>query len=704
MKKPILSISILCSGRKETKKCLDSLQNLRKRVPSELILVDTGCDEEMKKLLKEYADQVIPFSWCNDFSKARNAGLAAARGYWFMYLDDDEWFIDTKAIEEFFISGEYQEYGSANYYVRNYADYDEKLYKDAYATRLTFISRGVKFKGAVHETFFPLFSPIKLLPSIAKHFGYVFKTEEERRKHSERNIILLENALPKERDNLRIWIHLVQEYLTQRNYRKLKEFCKEALREFEKNHTPSADRDRGCFYCGILEAEWYLSEYDEMKEDYEKALSDQHNTDYCTAQLMTYGLNLAVIRREKENAAECCERYLALWEKYKSKPNELMLQGTPVVDMAFHAGNRNRVFCYQICMDLEKENTDSLRRYFDQFGWDEKQVLMSDEFFPGLVKAMAELPYQEIFTHAADILANRPDMEKFWVEVEKIEEKEQLLRLGRIFSGVEIPTFDRYRQIVDTYMWNASKKKIRNLQEILQEETEDEKERENGVFSTHNDAPSIRNGTPSARQRYFLLKLEEAAVIRIGWKETGDGKLGSTQEYGIDDLQETLETYVKNCLEFYGEFFQERAFEGEMEFLPIGCRAAVKLQKMLEAQKANNWETFSTAMKETVAVAPEFGDTLKEYVRWYAEWKAAKKGSSSQEATNSTDRKVETLKQPDGEASAEIEMLAARIKEQIPILMKQGMKEQAFRVLQQLKTLMPEDKELAEWEKTILAK
>ncbi len=739
MKKPILSISILCSGREETKRCLDSLKTLRERVPSELILVDTGCDEKMKELLREYADRIIAFTWCNDFSKARNAGVKAARGYWFLYLDDDEWFLDTKAIEEFFVSGEYRDYGSANYYVRSYTDYDGKAYKETCVTRMTFLSQGVKFKGVVHETFSPLFSPIKLLPSVAGHFGYVFKTEEEHRKHSERNIMLLEKALPGERDNLRIWIHLVQEYLAQRNYPKLKAFCEEALKAFEEDNTPSANRDRGCFYCGLLEAEWYLSEYDQMKEDYERALSDRRNTDCCIAQLMTYGLDLAIIRREKEKESECCKRYLALWEKYKSKPEEIMLQDTTVVNLAFHPTNRNKMFCCCICLDLEKGDTVSLRQYFDQFGWEEKQALMTDEFIPCLVKAMSELPYEEIFTHAAGILANRPDMEKFWEAVETVEEKEGLRRLGRVFSGVEIPTFDRYRQIVDTYMWNASKKKIRNLQEILQEETRNGEEKENGVFSVHNDASSVCNGGPSAhndassaRQRYFLLKLEEAAVIRIGWKEDGDRKAsagsqgrdagmeadtdsheqgktgdideksGSTQENGIDGLQKMLETYVKNCLEFYGEFFQERAFEDEMEFLPVGCRAVVKLRKMLEAQKEDNWEAFSAAMKETVAIAPEFGGTLKEYVRLYAERKAAKKGSSSQEAGDSADGKAETLKRSDGEVSAEMETLAARIKEQIPILIKQGMKEQALQVLRQLKTLMPEDEELKEWEKRFL--
>ena len=78
--KPILTISLLSSNRRDTiRKCLDSLKTLRERVPSELIIVDTSQNEEMKKILEEYTDKIIPFTWCKDFSKARNAGLDAAK-------------------------------------------------------------------------------------------------------------------------------------------------------------------------------------------------------------------------------------------------------------------------------------------------------------------------------------------------------------------------------------------------------------------------------------------------------------------------------------------------------------------------------------------------------------------------------------------------------------------------------------------------
>ena len=95
MKLP-LTISLLASSRTATlERCLDSLKPLLLEVPAELIVVFTGTDERVRQIAERYTDQVIPFTWCNDFSAARNEGLKRAKGEWFLYLDDDEWFDDV---------------------------------------------------------------------------------------------------------------------------------------------------------------------------------------------------------------------------------------------------------------------------------------------------------------------------------------------------------------------------------------------------------------------------------------------------------------------------------------------------------------------------------------------------------------------------------------------------------------------------------
>ena len=56
-KQIILTISILVSNRPDTvRKCLDSIKPLLEEVPSELILVDTGCGEQVRGIIEEYTD------------------------------------------------------------------------------------------------------------------------------------------------------------------------------------------------------------------------------------------------------------------------------------------------------------------------------------------------------------------------------------------------------------------------------------------------------------------------------------------------------------------------------------------------------------------------------------------------------------------------------------------------------------------------
>ena len=100
-----LSISLLASNRAASlERCLDSLRPLLMQVPSELIIVFTGTDEKVKEIASRYTDKVLPFTWCDNFSAARNVGLWAAKGEWFMYIDDDEWFEDVTEIRDFFLS------------------------------------------------------------------------------------------------------------------------------------------------------------------------------------------------------------------------------------------------------------------------------------------------------------------------------------------------------------------------------------------------------------------------------------------------------------------------------------------------------------------------------------------------------------------------------------------------------------------------
>lgn len=437
MEKPVLTISLLCSGREGTKKCLDSLNALRKRVPSELILVDTGCGEEEKRILSSYGDEIVSSVWCDDFAKARNAGVERARGDWFLYLDDDEYFTDTEAIEEFFLSGEYRNFGYAAYTIRNFFDRELTSFQDTSAVRMYSLEKNGRFQGSIHEHFEPLMEPAKILSSIAEHTGYAYANNEDMAKHSLRNIRLLEKEVSKEindeADRMRLWAHLAQEYFLLKDYKKLSAFCREILTESAAWDGESVNRHRGCFYCGEVLAEMLQEKKEAARRAYEKACRDSRNTGYTTARLMSLGVEL-FRDKEEDKAKECCRRYLELWDDYRGRPEKLFAEQTFFVVTAFYDEIRNWMFSYQICLDLKCGDTSSLCRYIDFFDWNKPQVPISENLIPCIVRAMAEHPCDKIFVHAADLLVNRPGMDNFWEEIGKIEEKEELGRIVGILS------------------------------------------------------------------------------------------------------------------------------------------------------------------------------------------------------------------------------------------------------------------------------
>jgi glycosyltransferase involved in cell wall biosynthesis len=73
------------------KKCLDSLKD----VMDEIIIVDTGSTDRTKELAYSYTDKVYDFTWCDDFSAARNYAFSKA-GEDYIYSADADEFLDDE--------------------------------------------------------------------------------------------------------------------------------------------------------------------------------------------------------------------------------------------------------------------------------------------------------------------------------------------------------------------------------------------------------------------------------------------------------------------------------------------------------------------------------------------------------------------------------------------------------------------------------
>src|SRR4051794_35424546 len=56
----------------------------------EIVIVDTGSRDATRQVARQFTDRVVEFTWCEDFSAARNESLKHATGDWIFWLDADD--------------------------------------------------------------------------------------------------------------------------------------------------------------------------------------------------------------------------------------------------------------------------------------------------------------------------------------------------------------------------------------------------------------------------------------------------------------------------------------------------------------------------------------------------------------------------------------------------------------------------------------
>lgn len=366
--KPILSISMLVSNnRRDTiEKCMESLMPLREAISSELVVVDTGCTDGSVEIAGKYADKVISFSWCNDFSAARNAGLFECTGEWFLYLDDDEWFEDVSGLIAFFQGVEKQRYDAVSYVQRNYGDFEKNSYTDAYVGRVIKRTSETRFCGKIHEWLEPIPKTVKHVNDYVHHFGYVYKSEEEKQKHAQRNIVLVEREIKENPEDIRMCCQLVQEYRLIKRYEEALEVCNEML---EKKLFP--DNNPFVQYLLLVVPRIYREQgkYEQALEAFEcleqeKVLLQEMRPAYLHEKAAT----LIGLKREDE-LQQVCVQYLQ-----ESKAQSLCRQTEGLVmDLAgFSSPFVHQVMAeYGVMSVLRSRNTTYAPIFFDGIQWKE---------------------------------------------------------------------------------------------------------------------------------------------------------------------------------------------------------------------------------------------------------------------------------------------------------------------------------------------
>ena len=390
--RPLLSISLLASNRIGTiRRCLDSLLPIMEHLPCELIVVDTSTQPEVRELLWEYTDRVIPFLWCNDFSKARNCGLSEARGEWFLYIDDDEWFENADEIIRFFNSGEYHDYGYANYVQRNFFDPEYLTYTDNWVSRMVRLNDEVRFRSKIHEYLDPVYGKGKNIKAIANHTGYIYATEEERRKRYERNVPLLKEMMAEKPDQLRWAIQLVQEYYSAEEWKELERFCRVALQNENYRKQPVMKRLAATFYAGLVESVLEQNRADEALDEVRKAVSSENCSRLGVAYLLLQEAIGSAEKKAWDEAKACIEKYFALEKEITEDEEQYAIwQEALIVDSTYDMINKKKAYLVLLLCNLAQDNEAEVIRLFLKLEWNQSVVYAYPHLMPILLELLVE--------------------------------------------------------------------------------------------------------------------------------------------------------------------------------------------------------------------------------------------------------------------------------------------------------------------------
>lgn len=203
---PISVCIIAKNEEKRIEKCLASI----KPYDFEIIVVDTGSIDKTKEIAEKYANKVLDFEWCDDFSAARNFSLREASNNWIFMLDCDEYIksIDVEELNYFrkHLSNSVGSVSRENIVtengmpVINNTDYTERF----------FDRRLYHYTGMIHEQLTPKRGTeisAYLLKTTILHTGYDMSEDERKAKYT-RNYTLLKKQLESEPDNPYLYYQL----------------------------------------------------------------------------------------------------------------------------------------------------------------------------------------------------------------------------------------------------------------------------------------------------------------------------------------------------------------------------------------------------------------------------------------------------------------------------------------------------------------
>jgi GT2 family glycosyltransferase/Tfp pilus assembly protein PilF len=194
-RRPHLSVCLIARNEERfLGQCLDSVKGLA----DQIVVVDTGSTDRTVEIARTHGAEVHAFTWCDDFSAARNAALEHARGDWVLMLDADE---ELPPAQHEALRKLLRAAAVISWRLR-LQDVGREAEGCSYVPRLFRNAPGLFYVGRVHEQVFTSLEvrrqewglETRMGDATLRHYGYTKELTQERDKVG-RNLRLLERAV-----------------------------------------------------------------------------------------------------------------------------------------------------------------------------------------------------------------------------------------------------------------------------------------------------------------------------------------------------------------------------------------------------------------------------------------------------------------------------------------------------------------------------
>lgn len=233
-----LSIAMIVKNEeKNLERTLKALMPLKEKLELEIVIVDTGSNDNTIEIAKKYTNKVYEHKWTGDFSEMRNISIKYCTGHWILVVDADEVLENPEEVIKFLNNKNNEKYNTAKVIINNITTKNEKADISAELYRLFKNNKEFCYIERIHEQ--PkVIQPVTETKISFLHYGYSTSDYNVMIYKYERNLEMLLKDLNEGKRPLYTMFQLEQTYSMANKDIKAFDIIKEAYNVKDSNDIP----------------------------------------------------------------------------------------------------------------------------------------------------------------------------------------------------------------------------------------------------------------------------------------------------------------------------------------------------------------------------------------------------------------------------------------------------------------------------------